>query len=79
MCDHGKRDRSFLLHIRCYECQKLAAQELLIPDDVEAPTSIDELMESNILQTLHFCCKRCDSVIGAIVAVNMREWQERAA
>ena len=78
MCDGNSEGRSFLLHLRCEGCQKLSSRELPIPPLEDVPTTIEDLMESGLLQNLKFFCPRCESVIGRVVAVNMREGQAAA-
>ena len=78
MCEGNSEGRNFLLHLRCEGCQKLSSRELAIPPYEDVPTSVEDLMESGLLQSVKFCCTRCESVIGRIVAVNMREGQQAA-
>lgn len=78
MCEGNGKERSFLLHLRCEGCQKLSSKELVIPPYEDVPTSVEDLMESGLVQHIGFHCPRCDSVIGRIVAVNMREGREAA-
>lgn len=64
---------SFKLFIRCCDCLAVSSKRLDVPDFDDAPTSVDELVESAFLADVRFGCQRCDSSIGEIVGINQME------
>lgn len=64
--------RTFLVHSRCENCDQMSTRKVVIPDDADdAPSDVDEFLESAALANLPFSCRRCDSSIAALVAVTM--------
>lgn len=64
----------FKLHVRCDNCVRDVAQILEVPMADEAPTSIDDLLESAFLERQRFVCVHCDNPIGIIASiVKLRE------
>lgn len=59
----------FKLHIRCENCVHDTARVLDIPVDDDAPTTIDELLESAFLARQRFVCIHCDNPIGLIASI----------
>lgn len=61
----------FKLYLRCTNCRKDSAHMLAVPQVDDAPSDVDELVDSSILRTQCFLCDRCDSPIATLVAVTM--------
>lgn len=61
---------SFELHLRCANCRKDAIRRLDVPAVDDAPSTIDELMESAFLAAQRFTCAKCESPTGTIIGVN---------
>ncbi len=59
----------FKLHLRCENCLKDSVQIFDVPDVVDAPTNVSELLESGALEHQPFACKECESAIGMLVGV----------
>lgn len=62
---------SFIVHLRCANCLKDSVRRLDVPEAEEAPTSIDELLESNYLAEQRYACTRCDSAIATVTGVQV--------
>ncbi|OWV67912.1 hypothetical protein ATY76_13360 [Rhizobium sp. R339] len=69
----GEISRVFDLQIRCENCMRESERRIAVPDIDDAPDSVDELIESNFLANLRFCCPRCESAIGRLVGA----WRRR--
>lgn len=61
---------SFTLHIRCTNCLAETSREVSVPDAEDAPREVDDLLDSNFLASLQFCCRRCKGNIGQLFAAN---------
>lgn len=59
----------FKLHIRCENCVRDYALLLDVPDVEDAPTTVDELIESEFLARQRFTCHVCESAIGNLIGV----------
>lgn len=59
----------FKLHIRCENCQRESVRNLDVPDFEGAPQSVDDLLDSNLLAGMRYCCAHCQCVIGRLFAV----------
>lgn len=68
----------FTLHLRCLNCEKDTARQLIVPPGADAPTTVDELMISAELERYRFSCQQCDSAIGTITAVTMPKMKRAA-
>jgi ribosomal protein S27E len=62
---------AFKVYVRCPNCQKDYGSRLVPPDAEDAPTDIDELLESNFLREQKFKCQDCESPIGVVTGVKM--------
>lgn len=62
-----KCDRSFALHIRCSNCIRESTKEIYAGE--AGPSSVDELIESGLIERVQFSCVHCESVIGQLVAI----------
>ncbi len=70
----------FLVHSRCSNCDLLSTRRVEIPDEAEdAPSDVEEFLESTALANLRFACRRCESSIATVVAVTMPKDEEEAA
>ncbi|MBS9476202.1 hypothetical protein [Ancylobacter radicis] len=59
----------FRLHLRCEQCVTECKRILDVPRADDAPTDIEELLESAFLRRQNFICGVCESPIGVIAAV----------
>ncbi|MEW9304510.1 hypothetical protein [Labrys neptuniae] len=66
MHDGGAR---FAIHLMCTNCLRRKVQTLSVPAVEDAPTCVEELVESQALAQMRFVCHGCESVIGEIVAI----------
>lgn len=63
----GGSSRKFELQIRCENCRRETARHVSVPDVDDAPSDVDELVESGFLASLRFSCVNCESAIGRLV------------
>ena len=68
----------FRLHLRCEHCLLESRMVLEVPAVEDAPTDIDELLESAFLGRQSFMCAGCDTSIGIIAGVAQLRLPERA-
>jgi hypothetical protein len=73
--DAGAR---FQLHIRCANCLRDSSPVLNVPDADDAPSDVEELLESAVLQQFRFECDDCGSAIASLVGVNVIREREAA-
>jgi hypothetical protein len=59
----------FRLHLRCENCLQNSSQELIVPDVLGAPTTVEELQESGLLDRVTYVCAECEGLIGRLIAV----------
>lgn len=64
---------AFTLRLRCHHCLRITCRELISPDLDDAPTDIDELLESAWLRRQTFACGQCDNPIATIVSVRQED------
>lgn len=60
---------AFKVYVRCMNCQKDYGCRIEPPDADDAPVDIDELLESNFLQSQRFICQDCECPIGNVTGV----------
>lgn len=65
--------RSFTVFMKCENCLLPDEYKLAVPIQEEAPSTIDELLESAALASIPFKCRRCESTIAKVVAVKQPE------
>lgn len=63
--------REFTVHLRCANCVRPASRKVAVPRVEDAPSTVSEFMESALLNSLVFCCAKCESSVGVLVAVTM--------
>lgn len=63
--------REFKVHLRCSNCVRPAVRAVVVPRVEDAPSTISEFLESAALSSLNFCCSKCESTSGVLVAVTM--------
>lgn len=61
--------RSFALLIRCSNCARDSEQEILVPCVDDAPSDVQEFLESAVLARFSYSCIDCESAIGRIIDV----------
>lgn len=59
----------FRVHVRCEHCTKDTTKILDVPDEDDAPSDIEELLESAFLMNQSFVCRGCDAPIGVIASI----------
>lgn len=62
----------FTLHLRCDGCLKESVRIVDAPSADDAPTDVDELIESEFLAGMTYSCPRCECRIGRLVGANAR-------
>ena len=73
------RERKFLLHVNCSNCQRPSTKTVPIPVAEGAPASIDEFLEALEHNPVPFYCRHCESLIGELVGVTMERADDQAA
>lgn len=68
----------FMLHVRCESCARGAALILDVPNYEGAPTTVDDLMRSGLIDRQDFVCEGCDSQICQLVGVTPHKHLEAA-
>ncbi|MGZ2455483.1 hypothetical protein ACVINH_000509 [Rhizobium anhuiense] len=63
--------REFELQIRCENCMRESTRLIKVPRIDDAPSDVEELMESGLLGNLRFSCAKCDSAIGLLVSASL--------
>lgn len=63
--------RTFTLKIRCENCMREEIMGVGVPDIAGAPTNVEELLESAVLDNTRFHCRKCQGVIGQIVDIGL--------
>lgn len=76
--DNERFAACFKIRTRCLNCRKDAAHVLSVPAEEDAPTSVDELLESAFLQRQVFTCQKCESQIAIVTAVSKVKEAEHA-
>lgn len=61
----------FKLCVRCHNCRKDHVAHLNVPEEDDAPRTVDDLLESALLSDLRFQCTRCQGTIGSIVTASV--------
>lgn len=61
---------SFKLFLMCSNCLRKSTKVLNIPNEDDAPTDVDDLVYSGVMQTLRFQCTQCESVIAEVVGID---------
>ncbi|CAH1670577.1 MULTISPECIES: hypothetical protein [unclassified Chelatococcus] len=69
MGEHPVLVARFSLHTRCHNCRRLMVMSVDVPDEEDAPTTVDDLVESALILRLPFSCSGCQHNIGTLVAV----------
>ncbi|ANM12082.1 hypothetical protein AMK05_CH03733 [Rhizobium sp. N324] len=63
--------REFELQIRCENCRRESTKLVCVPRIDDAPSDVEELLESGLLGNLRFSCIKCDSAIGLLVSASL--------
>lgn len=66
----GAAPRRFRLLMRCHNCRKETPKVIDFGDDEDAPSDVDELLESAALSRIRYQCSECESAIGTIIGVS---------
>ncbi|WP_085025271.1 hypothetical protein [Ensifer aridi] len=64
-----RKPRLFTLHIRCDNCLRESARRLEVAPVDDAPSDVDELVESGLIGTLRFNCI-CAGLVGQIIGIS---------
>ncbi len=60
---------AFRVYVRCANCQRDYGCHLEPPEVEDAPSDIDELLESNYLRSQVFTCSECEYPIATVTGV----------
>ncbi|WP_020184794.1 hypothetical protein [Methylopila sp. 73B] len=59
----------FTLHLMCGNCSKIQTQNVDVRNAPGAPTTVNDLNESGLLEKVSFVCRDCECPSGSIQAV----------
>jgi hypothetical protein len=59
------------MHMRCANCVRPVTQTVSVPRVEDAPSTVDEFLESAALSSVPFHCRQCESTSGILVAVTL--------
>lgn len=63
----------FLMRLRCHNCHHMTARTIESPDIEDAPTCVEELLESAWLSRQNFGCAQCENTIATLISVQQQE------
>lgn len=63
--------QTYCLHLYCENCMRPATRFLAVPKHDEAPSDVEELLESGLLADLHYSCTHCDSPLSRLRGVTL--------
>lgn len=69
--------RRFRLLMRCHNCRKETPKVIDFGDDEDAPSDVDELLESAALSRIRYQCSECESAIGTIISVSQSKGRRK--
>lgn len=69
----------FRVHVRCEHCTRDTTKILDVPNVDDAPSDIEELLESAFLMSQSFVCRGCDTPIGIIASISQMQLPELAS
>lgn len=59
----------FALRFRCANCRHVMCRELVSPELADAPSDVDELLGSNLLNGQFYPCDECDNPVSVLIGV----------
>lgn len=65
---------SFRLGIVCPNCRAHSERRLDVPDVEDAPSDVQELLDSAFLQQQRFACQHCEGMVGVVRLVE--QWKQ---
>ena len=60
---------SFKIVVRCHNCRHDVCRRLDVPNVEDAPTTVDELIESAFMSSLRYSCEGCETPIGTVISI----------
>lgn len=69
----------FTMRLRCHHCLQITCRELMSPDVEDAPSDVEELLESAWLRRQSFACGQCDNPIATLVSIRQEDDLSQAA
>lgn len=69
----------FRVGVVCAGCLTRFNTNLAVPAGDDAPTTVDELVESGSLERMPFRCDRCEGTIASIASVRRTHLSDQAA
>lgn len=59
----------FALRFRCANCRHVMCRELESPALADAPSDVEELLGSNLLEKQFYPCDECDNPVSTLIGV----------
>lgn len=59
----------FRINVTCAGCLSRSSRNLAIPAIDEAPTDVDDLVDSGELDRMPFLCEKCEGRIATVTAI----------
>lgn len=63
----------FTARLRCHNCHHITRRTIESPDIEDAPSNVDELLESAWLQRQNFSCEACGEPIATLISVKQED------
>lgn len=67
----------FALRFRCANCRHVMCRELVSPALADAPSDVDELLGSNLLNGQFYPCDECDNPVSVLIGVKPLQPDEK--
>lgn len=71
--EHPTVRARFALRFRCANCRQVMCRELISPNLADAPADVEELLESNLLNSQFYPCEICDNPVSTLIGVRPLE------
>lgn len=71
--EHPTVRARFALRFRCANCRQVMCRELVSPALADAPADVEELLESNLLNSQFYPCEICDNPVSTLIGVRPLE------
>lgn len=67
----------FALRFRCANCRHVMCRELISPELADAPSDVDELLGSNLLNGQFYPCDECDNPVSVLIGIKPLQADEK--
>lgn len=67
----------FALRFRCANCRHVMCRELISPELADAPSDVEELLGSNLLNGQLYSCDECDNPVSILISIKPLQPDEK--